>query len=309
MSTAARTTLRRVARVVVTVFGVVTVAFFVQRLGGSPAALLLPVTATPSDVADLDHALGYDRPLLVQYGEFLLKALHGDLGQSLREGVPALGVVLDRFPATALLAVAAFGFGVGTAFLLVIVLRVTGSARLRSVVVWLGQLRLATPTFLFGILLVLVFSVWLRALPSVGDGGFRHLVLPAVTLGTFEIALYVRLLDASFGEQETQDYVRTARAKGGGRLGIVLRHMLPNALLPVVTVMGLHLGSLLSGAVVIETLFNWPGVGSLVIESINGRDFPVVIAAVLVVSAVFVVLNVLVDLLYAAIDPRVGASA
>lgn len=309
MSTAVRTTLRRVARVVVTVFGVVTVAFFVQRLGGSPAALLLPVTATPSDVAQLDHALGYDRPVLVQYGEFLLRALHGDLGQSLREGVPALGVVLDRFPATAVLAAAAFGFGVGVAFLLVVALRVTGSATLRSVVVWLGQVRLATPTFLFGILMVLVFSVWLRALPSVGDGGFRHLVLPAVTLGTFEIALYVRLLDASFGEQETQDYVRTARAKGGRRLGIVLRHMLPNALLPVVTVMGLHLGSLLSGAVVIETLFNWPGVGSLVIESINGRDFPVVIAAVLVVSVVFVVLNVLVDLLYAAIDPRVGASA
>jgi peptide/nickel transport system permease protein len=291
---------------VLTVFGVITAAFFIQRLGGKPAALLLPVDASPEDVDRLNEALGYDRPIVTQFFDFLGDALRGDFGTSLRRpGIPALDVVLERLPATVELALAAFAGGVIVALLLVIAVRLMGGSALRMAIVWLGQIRLALPTFLFGILLILIFSVELGWLPSYGRGTWQHLILPATTLGTFQIAQYVRLMDSSFGQQEDEDYVRTARSKGNNRLVVVLRHMLPNALLPVITVMGIHLGALLGGAVVIESVFNWPGLGQLVIDSVRNRDFPVVVAALLVVSVIFVVVNLIVDLLYSVIDPRV----
>jgi peptide/nickel transport system permease protein len=298
--------LRKLRRVLLTVLGVITAAFFIQRLGGKPAALLLPIDASPADVDRLNTALGYDRPILTQYWDFLGDAVRGDFGSSLRRpGVPALEVVMERLPLTVQLALVSFVGGVLLALLLVLIVRLTGGRFLRMAIVWFGQLRLALPTFLFGILLILVFSVQLGWLPSYGSGTWKHLVLPAITLGSFQVAQYVRLMDSSFGQQEDEDYVRTARSKGTGRLTVVLRHMLPNALLPVITVMGIHLGALLGGAVVIESVFNWPGLGQLVIDSVRNRDFPVVVAALLVVSVIFVVVNLIVDLLYSVIDPRV----
>ncbi|MBM3572906.1 MAG: ABC transporter permease, partial [Alphaproteobacteria bacterium] len=166
----------------------------------------------------------------------------------------------------------------------------------------------AIPVFWFGLLMILLFSVTLRWLPSLGRGGIEHLILPAITLATFELALYLRLLDAAFAEQQSQDYIRTAYAKGQTQAMILLRHMLPNALLPLITIAGINLGVLLGGTVVTETVFSWPGVGRLIVQSVSQRDYPVVIAGVLVTSIVFVVVNLIVDLLYALLDPRVRLS-
>lgn len=297
--------LRRLLRGVLTVWGVVTIAFCILRLQGSPAYAMLP-NGTPEDIAALNHALGFDRSLPSQYFNFLLNVLQLDLGESLQlPATPALEVVLDRIPATLELASAGFALGLILGLLIAVVIQLTGSRRLRNTMIWLGVARQATPTFLFGVLLVIIFSVKLGWLPSLGRGGFEHLILPTVTLATFEVTLYMRLIDSSLGEQQELDYVRTAYAKGQRRPVVILRHMLPNALLPAVTVAGLNFGALLGGAVIVENVFNWPGVGQLMIQSVSARDYPVVQATLIVVAVFFVLVNIVVDLLYAVLDPRV----
>jgi peptide/nickel transport system permease protein len=296
----------RVLRALLTVFGVLTVSFLLLHAGGSPSALMLPPSATPGDIAALDHSMGFDRPLPVQYGEFLADAARGDFGQSIRQGVPAMELVVRRLPATVELALTSFALGAGVAFIIAVAIELTGSQALRAAIFGIGLLRQAIPSFVFAVFLVALFAVGLGWLPSMGRGGWRNLVLPAVTVGTFELTLYVRLLDSAFGEQRQQDYVRTAYAKGASRSRVVLRHMLPNAVLPVLTVAGLNLGAMLGGIVVVETVFNWPGVGRLVIDAVNVRDFPVVQAGLLLVSTVFVGVNLIVDVIYAALDPRVS---
>ncbi len=295
----------RLLRALLTLFGVLTVSFFLLRINGSPAILMLPQSATAADVANLNHAMGFDRPLFVQYLDFIGAAAQGDLGLSFRQGIPAMGLVLDSMPATIELALISFITGTGVAFILAIVVQFTGSNRLRMALLWLGVMRQAVPTFVFAVFLVLIFAVTLGWLPSMGRGGWSYLILPVVSVATYEVTLYLRLIDSAFGEQSQQDYVRTAYAKGAGRQRVILRHMLPNALLPVLTVAGLNMGFLLGGLVIIEKVFNWPGVGHLVIDAVVGRDFPVVQAGLLVVSAAFVLVNFLVDILYAALDPRV----
>ena len=297
--------LRRVLQAALTVFGVVTAVFFLLQLSGDPSALLLPPDATPADADRLRTSLGLDRPLAVQYVHFLGNALQGDLGTSFRQRVPALELVLQRLPATLELALTAFVLGLAMAFAASLAVRLTRSERLRAGLLWMAFSFQAIPTFFFGLILILVFSVWLGWLPSLGRGSPQHLILPAVTLATFELALYLRLLNSAFLQEMSQDYVRTARAKGGGRVRVLLRHVLPNALLPIVTIAGINLGVLLGGAIVTETVFSWPGVGRLVVQAVSQRDFPVVIACVFVISLVFVVLNLVVDLLYAVLDPRV----
>ncbi|MSP88987.1 MAG: ABC transporter permease [Alphaproteobacteria bacterium] len=303
-----RFVLFRIGQSVFTVFGVLTAAFFLVRLSGDPTALLLPEQATAAEVAALRTELGLDRPLWLQYGLFLGKALQGDFGMSFRQHSSALGLVLERLPATLELALTAFVLGIGMAFVAGLALRLSGSRRLRALFYWIAFVRQAIPIFWFGLLMILLFSVSLRWLPSLGRGGIEHLILPALTLATFEFALYLRLLDAAFSEQQTQDYVRTAYAKGQTRARTILQHMLPNALLPIVTVAGINLGVLLGGAVVTETVFSWPGVGRLIVQSVSQRDYPVIIAGILVTSVVFVLINLLVDLLYAVLDPRVRLS-
>ncbi len=297
--------LKRLARALLTILGVLTVSFFLLRINGDPAALMLPESATPADIRDLNKALGFDRPLYAQYLGFIGGALHGDLGNSLRQGAPAMGLVLKRMPATLELALTSFAFGTSVAFVLAILIQLTGSHRLRMILLWTGVMRQAIPTFVFGVFLVLLFAVTLGWLPSMGQGGWSHLVLPTLTVATYEITLYVRLLDSSFGEQSRLDYTRTAYAKGASHRRVVLRHMLPNALLPVLTVAGLNMGVLLGGLVLIEKIFNWPGIGHLVIDAVMARDFPIVQAGLLLVSVIFVTVNFGVDLLYAVLDPRV----
>jgi peptide/nickel transport system permease protein len=297
---------RRTLQSALTIFGVVTVSFFLVRLAGDPVALLLPVEASDADIAKMRQALGLDQSLVVQYFKFLWRAANGDFGVSLRQHASALSLVLERVPATLELALSSFVLGLALAFGVGLAMRLSMGSRMRAVIMWIALARQAIPVFSFGLLLILVFSVWLRWLPSLGRGGLSHLVLPAFTLGTYELALYLRLFNASLAAEQTQDYVRTAYAKGQARAIVILRHMLPNALLPLVTIAGINLGLLLGGTVVTETVFSWPGVGRLIVQSVNQRDFPVILAGVFVISLIFVVVNLIVDILYTVLDPRMS---
>jgi peptide/nickel transport system permease protein len=300
--------LRRTLQSILTVLGVITVSFFLVRLAGDPVTLLLPIEASDRDVARLRDALGLDQSLIVQYVKFLWRVMTGDFGVSLRQHAPALGLVLERVPATLELALSSFILGIVLALGLGLAMRLSRSNRLRASIMWLALARQAIPVFSFGLLLILIFSVWLRWLPSLGRGGINHLILPALTLGTYELALYLRLFNAALAVEQTQDYVRTAYAKGQARTRVILRHMLPNALLPLVTIAGINLGLLLGGTVVTETVFSWPGVGRLIVQSVSQRDFPVIIAGVFVISLIFVAVNLVVDILYSFLDPRVSMS-
>lgn len=297
--------LRRTLQSVLTVLGVITVTFFLVRLAGDPTALLLPVEASDEDIARLRTALGLDQSLGVQYIKFLLNTLVGDFGESLRQRSSALALVVERLPATLELALTSFGLGMVLAFGVGLAARLSTSARLRAAVMWIALARQAIPVFSFGLLLILIFAVWLRWLPSLGRGGLQHLVLPALTLATYELALYLRLFNASLSNEQRQDYVRTAYSKGQSRAKVIINHMLPNALLPLVTIAGINLGLLLGGTVVTETVFSWPGVGRLMVQSVSQRDYPVIIAGVFVISLIFVAVNLLVDILYGFLDPRV----
>lgn len=296
---------RRLLQSLLTLLGVLTATFFLVRLAGDPTTLLLPVEATPDEIATFRTALGIDRPLPVQYVKFLTHALEGDFGISLRQRTPALELVLERLPATFELALTSFILGLALAFAVGVAVRLSGSARLRTFVMWIALARQAIPVFWFGLLLILLFSVTLRWLPSLGRGGITHLILPAITLSTYEVALYLRLFNSSLATEAKQDYVRTAFAKGQSRSQVLIKHMLPNALLPLVTIAGINLGLLLGGTVVTETVFSWPGVGRLIVQSVSQRDYPVIIAGVFVVCLIFMMINLIIDLLYAYLDPRV----
>jgi peptide/nickel transport system permease protein len=296
---------RRLLQTALTLLGVLTATFFLVRLAGDPTTLLLPIEATADEIASFRTALGLDQPLAIQYMKFLAHAVEGDFGISLRQRTSALGLVLERLPATLELALTSFILGIILAFAIGLATRLSGSARLRAVVLWIALARQAIPVFWFGLLLILLFSVTLRWLPSLGRGSIAHLILPAITLATYELALYLRLFNSSLATEAKQDYVRTAFAKGQSRANIVVKHMLPNALLPLVTIAGINLGLLLGGTVVTETVFGWPGVGRLIVQSVSQRDYPVIMAGVFVVCVIFMLVNLIVDLLYAYLDPRV----
>jgi peptide/nickel transport system permease protein len=297
--------IKRILQSLMTVFGVVTAAFFLVRLAGDPALLLLSAEATQGDIEAIRKAMGLDRPLIVQYFDFILNALQGDFGVSTRQNISAMSLVIERIPATLELALTSFVLGIALAFVLGTIMRMTRAVWLRHLIMWLALGRQAIPVFSFGLFMILIFSVWLGWLPSLGRGTWQHLVLPALTLGSYELALYLRLFNASLATEQRQDYVRTAYAKGQGRMKVIFGHMLPNALLPIVTIAGINLGLLLGGAVVTETVFSWPGVGRLIVQSVSQRDFPVIIAGVFLLSLIFVLINLVVDLLYGILDPRV----
>lgn len=299
--------LRRLGLALVTLFLVVTIAFALGRATGNPGALLLPDNANAEDVAALNAALGFDRPLLVQYVSYLGGLFTGDLGDSYRLREPALELVLERIPATFELAVWSFMGGFVLALAVALLIQLTGSRALRSIANWCGALRQSIPDFFFGLLLVLVFAVTLGLLPSLGRTGPESLILPVVTLTTGQFVMYLRLLDVALSEQAAQDYVRTAFAQGQRRTSILLTQMLPNALLPVLGMAGLNLGGLLGGTVVVEVVFAWPGLGQLLTDAVSQRDFPIVQAGLLFVALMFVAVNTLVDLLVHRIDPRTAA--
>jgi peptide/nickel transport system permease protein len=297
--------LRRLAQAVITVFAVVTLAFLFGRLTGSPAASLLPDTATKADIAALNAKLGFDKPPLVQYLDYLQSVLTGNFGDSYQQaGTSSMTLILQRLPASLQLGAVGFVIGVALAFLAVLAIHLSGRWSLRGLALGLGATRLAIPDFLFGLLLVLVFSVTLGWLPSLASSNPLSIVMPAVTIATAQFVVYSRLLDNSLTVESSQDYVRTAYARGERRSAVILRDVLPNALLPVLTVSGITLGSLLGGLVIVENVFAWPGLGQLMLTSVFARDFPVVQSGLIVVATIFVVVNFGVDILYGFVDPR-----
>jgi peptide/nickel transport system permease protein len=297
--------LRRVLQSLLVLFGVSFVVFFILYLTGDPALVLLPPEASADDIRRFREAMGFDDPFIVQYGRFLSGALRGNFGQSIRHGEPAFDLVIERMPATFELA----GAGLLIALCLAIpagiisaVRRNTAADYVSTVVALLGQ---SMPTFWLGIMLILVFSVQFNLLPSSGRGGIEHLILPAITLGLFTTARITRLTRSGMLEVLNQDYIRTARAKGVSNPPIVWKHALKNAAIPIVTIVGIELGTLLGGSVITETIFAWPGVGRLSVQAIYNRDYPVVQAAVFLLATTFVLVNLLVDVVYTYLDPRI----
>jgi ABC-type dipeptide/oligopeptide/nickel transport system permease component len=301
--------LRRLAQSLVVLFGVSFVVFAILYLTGDPALVLLPPDASAADVQRFREQMGFNDPFLVQYGRFLKGALQGDFGQSIRHGEPAFGLVVERMPATFELAGAALLLALCLAIPAGIVSAVRRNSPLDYVATVVALFGQSLPTFWLGIMLILLFSVQFHLLPSSGRGTLEHLILPAVTLGLFTTARITRLTRSGMLEVLDQDYIRTARAKGVNDPPVVWKHALKNAAIPIVTLLGLQFAQLLGGAVVTETIFAWPGIGRLVVEAIFNRDFPVVQGVVLVVSLIFVTVNLLVDLAYAALDPRVRSEA
>jgi ABC-type dipeptide/oligopeptide/nickel transport system permease component len=296
---------RRLWQSLLVLLGVSVVVFLILHLTGDPAALLLPPDATAEDIAKFRTAMGFDDPVAVQYLRFLKGAVRGDFGESLRHGEPAMGLVLERLPATFELAGAGLLIALGLAIpagIVSAVRRNTSVDYISTVVALLGQ---AMPTFWLGIMLILVFSVRLNWLPSSGRGGLEHLILPAITLGLFTTARITRLTRSGMLEVLGQDYVRTARAKGVGEPPVIWKHALKNASIPIVTIVGIELGTLLGGSVITETIFAWPGVGRLSVQAIFNRDYPVVQSAVFLLASTFVIVNFLVDVVYTYLDPRI----
>ena len=280
--------------------------FVVLRvIPGDPAKMLLPEGAPQSAVDELNRHLGLREPLSVQYGIFLRSVARGDFGQSFQYRSPALEVVIERLPATIQLAT--------TAMLLTVLVGVSLGvvAAVRAGTAWdygstvLAVLGQSLPNFWLGIMLILLFGVTLRWLPTSGFQGWTYLVLPSVTLAAFPTALVARLTRSSLLEILGHEYIRTGRAKGLGERAVVLRHALKNATIPLLTVLGLQIGTLLGGAVITESIFAWPGMGKLVVDAIFFRDFPVVQTILILSATVFVVINLLVDLLYTVLDPRI----
>ena len=297
--------IRRVGRTLFVLWGISTLVFVVMRLSGDPAVLLLPQEASREDVQRLRHELGLDDPFLVQYGRFLGQAVTGNFGESLRHKEPAMQLVRAHLWATLELACAAFVIATVVAVPLGILAALRPNRLSDHVVMSLALLGQSAPTFWIGIMLMLIFGLGLRWFPIGGRGTLGHLVLPAVTLGAFAMASIARLTRSALLDVIRLDYITTARAKGVSEWGVIGRHALKNAAIPVVTIMGLQFGTLLGGAVVTETVFAWPGIGRLAIQGIYNRDYPVVQASVFVAAAFFVVINFLVDLLYTCLDPRI----
>src|SRR5438034_448901 len=302
--------LRRLVHGVFVVWGVITAVFFLVRLTGDPSAFLVDQSATREEIAHTRHLLGLDRPLYEQYAVFLLAAPRGDFGTSIRGKRPAMGLVLEHlWPATVELALAAALLSTVLAVPLGIISATHKDGVADHASRLVSLLLQSMPGFWLGLLLILLFAVELRGLlPAYGSGTWRHLILPAVALAAAPLAQNARLVRAGMLDVLQEDYVRTARAQGVPERGILYRHAFKNAAIPFITVTGLSLGFMLSGAIIIETVFAWPGLGRLIVQAVPGRDFPVIQAGVFVFALIFVALNVAVDLLYAAIDPRVRLS-
>jgi peptide/nickel transport system permease protein len=296
---------RRVLQGLVSIVGASIVIFVISRLSGDPIVLLLPVEAPPKLIAATRETMGLDRPLWVQYAIFAGKALQGDFGNSYRWQMPALKLVLERLPATIELSVAALAFSM----LLAIPFGVLSAVHVDS---WLDRggkafamLGQAMPNFWVGLLLILLFSIRLNWLPAFGYGSPAHLVMPAIALGWYPVAAQTRIVRSAMLDVLDSDYIRMGRAVGAPERVLVWKYAFRNAAIPLVTMLGVYFAAMLGGTFVVEVIFAWPGVGRTVVEAVFSRDFPVVQAGVFFTSILFVVSNLLVDLSYGLIDPRI----
>ncbi len=297
---------RRLALTIPVLLGVATLVFaLIHFIPGDPAQAMLGETASEEDVQALRERLGLDQPLLEQYGGFLRGALRGDLGRSLRTDEPVTQAILDRLPATLELAGAAMIVSIGVALPLGIIAAVGRGTFVDHAATTLALTGVSVPNFWLGPLLALVFAVELGWLPVSGRGTLSHLLLPAISLGAALAAILARMTRASLLEELREPYVQAARARGVSRLRAVLRHAFRNSLIPVVTLIGLQFGAVLTGAVITETIFAWPGIGRLLIQSIGFRDYPLVQGCILFIAVTYVGMNLLTDLVYGVLDPRI----
>jgi peptide/nickel transport system permease protein len=297
---------RRLLLTIPVLLGVATLVFsLIHLIPGDPAQAMLGDGASQEDVAELRGRLGLDRPLIVQYGSFLNGVVRGDLGVSLRNDQPVARQIVQRMPATAELAFAAMAVAVLIALPLGIIAAVWRGTAIDVGAMTLSLVGISIPNFWLGPLLAIIFSVQLGWLPVGGSGTFAHLVLPAVTLGAALAAILARMTRASLLEELHEPYVLAARARGVSRSRAVLRHALRNSLIPIVTILGLQFGVVLTGAVITETIFAWPGIGRLLIQSISFRDYPTVQGCVLLIAVTYVGVNLITDLTYGFLDPRI----
>ena len=297
--------LKRLFHSIFVLVGISLVVFIILHLTGDPAALLMPMDATPEQVAQFRKEMGFTDPVIVQYWRFFKGTLRGDFGQSFRHSQPALDLVLERMPATIQLTFAALFLALVIAIPVGIISAIKRNSILDHIGMTGALLGQSTPVFWLGIMLILIFSVTFQLFPSSGRGEIEHLVLPAITLGMFSMARTARMMRSSMLEVLGQEYIKTAKAKGLAPWIVILKHALKNASIPVVTIVGMELGTLLGGAVITETIFAWPGVGRLAIQAIYNRDYPVVQASVFILASIFVLVNLIVDLIYTYLDPRV----
>jgi peptide/nickel transport system permease protein len=295
----------RLAAALFVVVGVSLVSFLLTFLSGDPAEIMLPPGATAQQIAKFRADWGFDDPLPVQYWRFLRRAVHGDFGVSLRHGQPSLPLIAARLPATFQLTVTAMILAIVVAVPLGVLAATHRGGPVDLAAMGVALLGQSVPNFWLAIMMILVFSVSWRILPTSGRGGPLHVVMPALAIAINLMALLTRLVRSTMIEVLAEDYVRTGRAKGLREVMVTARHALPNALIPLVTVIGLQFGFILGGAVVIETIFTWPGVGLFTIQAILNRDYPVVQAAVFILATGVVIINLIVDLLYVWLDPRI----
>lgn len=297
--------IQRLVQAVIAIFGVLTFVFIVMHLSGDPTLLLVPEGASAEMIAELRRQLGFDQPIYVQYLRYLQGLAHLDFGMSVVQRIPALDIVLSRLPYTVQLAAGALLVAIGLgipAGIAMAIMPGTMVERLLTAIVVTGQ---SVPTFLSGILLIFVFGVLLRWLPTSGSGDLRSLIMPSFALGVLSMSTFARMARISILDELGKDYVRAGLARGLSLGQVVLRHVLRNASIPVITITALEIGNLLAGAVIIETVFAWPGIGQLALQSIQSRDFLVVQVIVLLISFVYVLTSVLADFIYVLVDPRI----
>jgi len=317
--------LRRLAQAIIVMVVVAFIAFLLFQYVGDPVVFLLGQDAKPEQIAQLRADLGFDRPFYVQFWHFLVHAAQGEFGLSLRQGVKVSRLMVERLPATLELSVVAAILALVVGIPMGVYAALRNGSFVSQGLMALSLLGVSLPTFLIGILLILIFSVWLGWLPSFGRGevvnvggwrtglltrdGWSHMVLPAITLAVFQLTLIMRLVRSEMLEVLRTDYIKFARARGLSDRAIHFGHALRNTMVPVITITGLQLGSLIAFAIITETVFQWPGMGLLFIQAVNYADIPVMAAYLCLIALIFVTINLIVDLLYFAVDPRLRVSA
>lgn len=297
--------IRRTGQALIALWGVSTLVFFLARLTGDPVLLIAPQNATEADLAALRTRLGFDRPLPVQYADYLVNLVQGDLGRSIVQNVPVIDIIASRLPYTLWLAggalIVALGLGLPAGVYMGVRRRRPESRAMMGVVL-AGQ---SLPTFWSGILLILVFGIVLGWLPTSGARSAASMILPSIALGLLSMATFARVARTSILDELPRLYVRSARAKGLPMRRVIARHVLRNGAIPVISIAALEIANLLAGAVIVETVFAWPGLGQLTVQSINARDFPIVQGVVLLGAFAAIMLNFVADILYSAVDPRI----
>ncbi len=299
---------KRLLMLIPVVIGVTFLVFFILNLSpGDTAAMIAGEGADAETIEATRKDLGLDQPVIIQYGKYMWNLLHGDMGQSYKSKREVFPTLMAAFPNTAKLAFWSILVAVAIALPVGIISATRQYSAVDNVGMVVALLGVATPNFWLGLMLIILFSLNLGWLPSGGMGGWKNYIMPAITLGTGDAALITRMTRSSMLEVVRQDYIRTARAKGVPEKKVILKHALRNALIPVVTVIGLQFGSLLGGATLTETVFAWPGVGRTIVDAIKSKDTPIVMGGIVLLTITFSVVNLLVDILYAFIDPRIKA--